>query len=642
MKQWFDNLSVSYKLGLGFGLVLLFNVLLALGGWSTRENLLERSRAQEVYGELNESLAVLRLSLQDYLLDGRNAAAEQKLNGALDNFQHKQSAMRALRLFAQPELIALEQRQSELVGEYRKALDTLRDANRVADLTRNEMTVRADRAFEALGTLEKLALDMDEHDQRRFAYYQASAGLMQDLLLVRFRAEGYVNNPSEASERLLDEQMRLAIGRSPDLFGVFGEQPPSELLAVSEDRQEYAKRIGDYRAAIAAVEQARRVLLRVAEETGEITRSLNLRQLEYRDQLAASSRIVQTALTLLALLAGILAAWFITRQITQPLSSTLGVVERIANGDLTNIPNFLRRDEIGVLQQGIQRMGTALHELISGILDSSAQIASASEQLAAVTEQSCSGIKSQKVEADKAAAAMNEMAATVQAVARNAADASRAATSADEEARNSNRIAAEVLSQIDKLSAEVTRSVAAMAHLQQESQRIGSVMDVIKSVAEQTNLLALNAAIEAARAGEAGRGFAVVADEVRGLALRTQQSTLEIEELVAGLHAGTQQVAQAMKSSQELTGSSVALTNQAGKMLASITSKISEIQSMNLQIATAVEQQSTVAEEITRSVVQVRDIADQSAAAGEETAAVSVELARLGSHLQTLVGCFRI
>lgn len=288
MQQWFDNLGVTHKLGLGFALVLFFTALLALGGWNSRENLLERSKAQEVYGELNESLSRLRLSLQDYLLDSGNAMTERKLGSALDDFQGKQSAMRALALFAQPEPIALEQRQSELVGEYRKALDRLRAANHAAEVVRNEMAERADRAFEALGRLEELALGLAEHDQRRFAYYQAAAGLMQDLLLVRYRAEGYVNSPSEASERLLDTQMRLAIERSPGLFGVFGEQPPGELLAVAEDRQEYAKRIVEYRTAIAAVEQARQVLLRVSGETGEITHALNLHQLERRDQMAAS------------------------------------------------------------------------------------------------------------------------------------------------------------------------------------------------------------------------------------------------------------------------------------------------------------------------------------------------------------------
>ena len=220
--------------------------------------------------------------------------------------------------------------------------------------------------------------------------------------------------------------------------------------------------------------------------------------------------------------------------------------------------------------------------------------------------------------------------------------ASEAAVAADQQAREGDTVVAQAIEQIEHLAAEVLKSTDAMTHLQQESGKIGSVLDVIKSVSQQTNLLALNAAIEAARAGEAGRGFAVVADEVRSLAQRTQASTEEIEELIVGLQSGTQRVSTSMDNSRVLTDSSVELTRRAGASLSTITRTVSTIQGMNQQIAAAAEQQSSVAEEINRSVLNVRDVSEQTAAASEETAASSVELARLGTHLQTLVGRFKV
>lgn len=295
-----------------------------------------------------------------------------------------------------------------------------------------------------------------------------------------------------------------------------------------------------------------------------------------------------------------------------------------------------------MLQQSIQRMGVTLRDLITGIRDGVAQIAGAAEELCAVTEQTSVGVNSQKDETDQVATAMQEMSATVHEVARNAEQASVAASTADKEARAGDKVVGEAIHQIEKLAVEVIRSTDAMTVLQQESSKIGKVMDVIKAVAEQTNLLALNAAIEAARAGDAGRGFAVVADEVLGLAQRTQQSTEEIQYLVATLQNGTREVSDIMLGSRNLTDSSVALTRKAGTSLENITRTVSNIQAMNQQIAAAAEQQSSVADEISRSILNVRDVSEQTAEGSNETAASSVALARLGNQLQMMVSHFRL
>ncbi|WP_411183308.1 methyl-accepting chemotaxis protein [Pseudomonas sp.] len=246
------------------------------------------------------------------------------------------------------------------------------------------------------------------------------------------------------------------------------------------------------------------------------------------------------------------------------------------------------------------------------------------------------------METEQVATAMNQMAATVQDVARNAEQAAGSAQDAEDQTRKGSTIVQQAISRIEQLAQAVESSAAAIGRLKGDSANIGTVLDVIKSIAEQTNLLALNAAIEAARAGDAGRGFAVVADEVRALARRTQESTQQIEQLVATLQNGAENAVTAMAQSSGMAGDTVEAARQAGTALTMIDEAVSRIQQMNQQIATASEEQSSVAEEINRSVSNIRDIAEQSAAAAEETSAASVDLARLGSDLQLQVNRFRV
>lgn len=374
----------------------------------------------------------------------------------------------------------------------------------------------------------------------------------------------------------------------------------------------------------------------------ETTRELIASQIAKRDADSSFAKTLLTSVAVLALLIGVVVAWVITQQIVTPLRHALKDVDRIASGDLSQDILTDRRDELGQLQKGLQEMTARLRQLIGGIGSSVIQIASAAEELSAVTKHTSAGVNSQRVETDHVATAMNEMTSTVQEVARNAEEASEATEIADQLAREGDKVVGEAIEQIELLALEVGSSAEAVSHLKEQSDKIGGVLDVIKAVAQQTNLLALNAAIEAARAGEAGRGFAVVADEVRSLALRTQQSTEEIERLVAGVQSGTHAVSSGMEASLLLSEHSVEFTRRAGASLENITRTVSTIQLMNQQIAAAAEQQSAVAEEINRSVINVRDISEQTASASDETASSSIELARLGHELENLVARFKV
>ncbi|MCE1114657.1 methyl-accepting chemotaxis protein [Pseudomonas sp. NMI795_08] len=639
MNSWFANISVNLKLGLGFGLVLVLTGLLALTGWNSLGSLINRSNWMGDIGQLNKDLTDLRIARLQYMIANGDDAAAANTQAKLDAFSKQQEYL--VSTFKSPENVKLLNELGQTISEYKASLSKMRAGYTSSQATREAMTASATKADEAMDALSQEVMSRTESDGVRLAQYQLISKARQQLLLVRIDVRGYIAENTAANEQAALRQLDAALAEVDDLK----RQLPNEtarLQQFEQSVQAYRDGVRRFRDAVAAIASARAEMTVQGADIVKRSDALYQIQLDRRDSESAQARSLQIFATLLALLVGVLAAFIITRQITRPLRETMDVVNKIANGDLTQNLRVTRRDELGALQQGIARMGTTLRELITGIRDGVTQIASAAEELSAVTEQTSAGANSQKVETDQVATAMHEMAATVQEVARNAEQAAFAATNADGEARGGDKVVGEAIGQIERLAQEVKRSTDAMTLLQQESQKIGSVMDVIKSVAEQTNLLALNAAIEAARAGEAGRGFAVVADEVRGLAQRTQQSTEEIEGLIASLQHGTQQVADAMNGSRSLTDSSVELARKAGGSLENITRTVSNIQSMNQQIAAAAEQQSAVAEEISRSILNVRDVSEQTAAASDETAASSVELARLGGHLQTLVSQFRV
>jgi len=637
MNSSFANISVNMKLALGFGAVLFFTAILALVGWTSLDKLIYRTDRIGDITQLGNKLTDLRIARLQYMLTDGDETAAQNMQGKLDTFKKHQQSL--LGTFTNPVNVKPLSQLTDVIRAYEASLNQMRAVYQTSARVRAEMIANATTATQSIDALNGAVLQMDPSDPARFDQVQLVNTARQDLTLVRYEVRGYTGKPDEKSEKAAFQQLDTAIQHLDGLKSAFGA---ARVVSLENALRSYRSSVEAFKATTVEAATVRKDLTTQGATIVKLGDELYDLQMKLGDEDTAQARSLQIGCILLVLVLGILAAVIITRQITRPLQETLAIVDRIASGDLTHNEVVTRRDELGVLQQGIQRMGATLRDLISGIRDGVTQIASAAEELSAVTEQTSAGVNSQKVETDQVATAMHEMSATVHEVARNAEQASVAAADADKEARAGDKVVGEAIGQIERLAAEVVRSSDAMTVLEQESDKIGKVMDVIKAVAEQTNLLALNAAIEAARAGEAGRGFAVVADEVRGLAQRTQQSTEEIESLVAGLQNGTRQVSEIMLGSRTLTDSSVELTRKAGVSLESITRTVSNIQAMNQQIAAAAEQQSSVADEISRSIVNVRDVSEQTAEASEETAASSVELARLGGQLQMLVSHFRV
>ncbi len=628
------NVSVSRKLGIGFGLVLLLTLLITTTGWNGLARVIERGDKLGNISSLNAMTKDLRIARLNYEMNH----GEQGPAAVSDMLKQLDEGLRAVHSkLQQPESIALVDQQLDAVAEYQKAFADMTRATASRETARSQLGTTADNAVARVAEVEKSLLQGDS-----VAQFNSVIDLSRLIQQARFQVRGYTySGKADARQPALDA-IDNALGNLASLPSRLPEQHIANLQQASDSLKAYRAAVSAFSDAEQASAAALKRMAAQGDRLMDLSKQLTVEQTHKRDADANQARSTLLFATVLALVFGLIAAWAITRQINLPLQQTLKAAERVAAGDLSQNLAVDRRDELGQLQKAMQRMTQGLRELIGGISEGVTQIASAAEQLSAVTEQTSAGVNSQKVETDQVATAMNEMAATVQEVARNAEEASEAAVAADQQAREGDRVVNEAIAQIERLASEVSHSTEAMGQLKQESDKIGSVLDVIKSVAQQTNLLALNAAIEAARAGEAGRGFAVVADEVRSLAQRTQQSTEEIAELIVGLQSGTQQVASTLDTSRSLTDSSVELTRRAGGSLDNITRTVSAIQAMNQQIAAAAEQQSAVAEEINRSVLNVRDVSEQTSSASEETASSSAELARLGIHLQSLVGRFKV
>jgi len=362
------------------------------------------------------------------------------------------------------------------------------------------------------------------------------------------------------------------------------------------------------------------------------------------DERNKAGALIELAWGSLAAIIGLLLVWLMARSVTRPILGVAHMLEDIASGegDLTRRLAYDKKDELGQLASWFNRFLDKLQPTIAEVKRSVQDARSTADQSAAIATQTSAGMEQQYRQVDQAATASHEMSATAQDVARSAAQAAQAARDADQATRQGLTIIDRTTASIDHLAADMSVAMTQVEGLAADSEKIGSVLEVIRAIAEQTNLLALNAAIEAARAGEAGRGFAVVADEVRNLARRTQESVEETRQVIEQLQAGTQEVVSSMSNSHRQAQGSVEQVGQAVTALQQIGDAVTVITDMNLQIASAAEEQSAVAEEINNNVATIRDVTESLSEQANESARVSQSLNSLANQQQKLMDQFRV
>ncbi len=636
------NLGMARKLGLGFALVLLLTLVVAAIGVYALANVGQRFEGLRQMAQFNTDLLKLRQHEQAFALRSDIKEADALRTG-LQGLVERARAVPAL-TWAEADLNAYGQAFDQFVQAVQAKELALDMASwSVSSVANNLDVLQAGLADDGTYTLKQSQGQQgSEFLEQAGQVAQVSRLMLQAMDEARVRleqsrkggeavAEGRIAQTVEAAS--LVDQLKSAV-TDAGYQSVLGEVA-GHIASFSEKLNEYTDLLGQERG-IKDQLQAR-----AEQVTTRVDQAYVVQEQAMQAELARNTVAIAVA-TALALLVGVLAAWLITRAVVAPLKRVISRARRIAAGELGIEAEPPRADEVGQLLQAMQQMAEGLSGIVSGLQQGIDQLAGSAQALSAVTEQTNREVGSQKDETEQVATAMQQMTATVHDVARNAEQAAQAAQDADDKVESGQQVVRQSMQRIEQLAVAAETASSGIDSLSAEIHTIGDVLEVIKSVAEQTNLLALNAAIEAARAGEQGRGFAVVADEVRALARRTRQSTEEIERLVASLRGNAQQSVTQIRGSTELVRLAVADTLQTESALGSIAAAVSLIQQMNQQIAAAAEQQSSVAEEISRSVTQIRGSADQAALAMQDNARSSVELAQLGSDLKGMVGHFRL
>lgn len=634
------NLSVGAKLSIGFGLVLLFTLGVGIVAFHSLSLLGGRGEQLRTEGWIQTLILQARIAEKEYALN-LSPLAQDQVRGAVeqlirhfDDLPQKNSAD-----------IAMRDASSDYLKQFLSYAESLQRA-REARLRMQTLAQTAGESFTLvfLDQLDALSAQQEQGiplGSGKLLLLEQTTALRDKLAKLR-DSELYYSLDGEERFRS-DWEMSMSDLLSSMQVLNLDDQEKVSLQAASNA-------LGDYRKAFEQFVTSRKQSALSSEamntQTQQVSELLDKANQFQSQAIQRDSRNAFSQLGLISLLAlalGIGASLLIRQLILQPLRRAVHLAQQVAAGDLSCALDggSGRHDELGQLLDTVNSMLGSLRGLVGRIGTGVGLLNGTAGSLAEVIQRSSRGVERQRKETEIAATAMQQMTAMASEVARNVKDASAAVALADDQAREGDDLARQAGSKIDQLALEMTGCADAMQSLLAESTAIGGVLDVIKAVAEQTNLLALNAAIEAARAGEHGRGFAVVADEVRGLARRTQRSTAEIEDLIGRLRGVAQQATERLQGSHVLTGETVILAGQASQALTRITRAVSSIEQMNKQISGAAEQQRVLSEQASQNIVRVREVAEESAQESARLQRLTLELQQVDAELNAAVGHFR-
>ncbi|AXT30750.1 methyl-accepting chemotaxis protein [Pseudoalteromonas tunicata] len=647
-----NQFKLGIKIGSGFAiclsLMLIASVFSYWGlssadeGFSSYRSL---ARDTNLSGRLQANLLMIRMDVKNYLISNDDkflAEYDARKKNVLELFQNAKVEVHDPE---RAQIVILAQRGFiQYSNEFSQAVDLVKQRNELVTtlLDPNGLAMR-----KAISEIIASAYQEKDNDASFYA-----AQVLENLLLGRLYTNKYlktndVTDYNYARDFLTQELQTSAASLDEQLDN------PSRRRLFNEFTSASALYIRTLNEIYAVIEQRNQIIHnqldilgpKIANDLEQLKLSVMKEQNLVGPALQSSNQfsvLVMLICTLVALIAGVIISFFITRSITRPLGQAVKVAQALEQGSLNTKIEAIGKDEIAILMESLAKMAKSIANMISNINDASGEIFNSAEQLASATVQTSEGAQDQLVETDQVATAMHQMAVSVQEVARSAAQAAHAAEEARVQTLNGFEVVNSTLDNIHQLEREMSKSSEEIANLKNHSENIGGILDVIRDIAEQTNLLALNAAIEAARAGEQGRGFAVVADEVRTLAQRTQNSISQIESLINHLQAGALKAVGAINVGHDQLQVTVIQAAKAGESLALIRDAINTINDMNAQIASASEQQSMVAETININVTNVRRISDESAAVSSQTAHSSSELAMVAEQLKGLVGQFKL